>query len=147
MEAVIGTLLFAVAVTLFTWSFIQFRVPTRPAWTKGSFPAMLVALSVVTSLLLSGTFFTRAVIDLEKMPIGPVAIGSIVVIAVAMAFAMRQLLAQWRALNRSARLAGGDLPRTTSGSVFTPANDSGHLDASPRPGTGGGKPKPRRKAA
>jgi magnesium-transporting ATPase (P-type) len=147
MEAVIGTLLFAVAVTLFTWSGVQFRQPVRPQWTKTNFGAMLVAFTVVASLMFAITFMIYVWLNRNELSFGVLEGGMIVALIAITVFSLRRLSRQWQELNQEALLSAESLVGTAGGMAFSPANDSMPEKTSPRPRSGSGKGNSRRKAA
>ncbi|MEX2616625.1 MAG: hypothetical protein WD767_11055 [Alphaproteobacteria bacterium] len=139
MYAVIGTLLFAVAVTLFTWSALQYRQPVPARWTIIPSAAMVLALASTVALLLSASFYGLAYLgaaDTNAMS-APVIAALAAVIGVGV-FAMRRMIVQWRDLGRGRTVfvAG------RSG----PANDANPGGRNPVAGAPS-SPKPRRQEA
>ena len=139
MFAVIGTLLFAVAVTLFTWSALQYRQPVKARWTANPSAAMVLALASTVALLFSVSFFGLALFgaaDANAMP--ALVIAAVAAVIGVSIFAMRRMIAQWRNLDRDRTVfvAGGSIP----------ANDANPGGQTPVPGATSG-PKPRRQKA
>ena len=140
MYTVIGTLLFAVAVTLFTWSAVQYRQPVLAHWTSNTSTSMALALTCVVSLLLSSAFISQAIFAVAPaMPLTvPVVVSAAAVILGIGAFVMRRLILQWRHLIRS---------QAGFAANFSAANDSNPNGRTPVSGSPNGTRPRRRKAA
>ncbi len=149
MYTVIGALLFAVAVTLFTWSAVQFRQPVPANWTRSPYAAMALALTSVASLLLSAAFVSQA-----YLTAAPGEYVSVLVLAVAAAvicagaFATRQMVLQWQNLNQNQGVYAADFSGAMEGAALTAANDDSTAGGrNPVPGAPKGSKPRRRKAA
>tara|TARA_R110001606_G_scaffold250779_1_gene398824 strand:+ start:218 stop:640 length:423 start_codon:yes stop_codon:yes gene_type:complete len=140
MSTVIGTLLFAVAVTLFTWSALQYRQPVLANWTGNTYATMALALTSVVSLILAGAFYSQSYFSPEADGLlsGTIVAVASIAILCAGVFAMRRMILQWRDLIRGRNAFGADL---------TAANDSGPSQRRPIPGAPNGSKPRRRKAA
>ncbi|MDA0664256.1 MAG: hypothetical protein O3B08_15650 [Proteobacteria bacterium] len=148
MNAVIGTLLFAVAVTLFTWSALQYRQPVLAPWTKNTSAAMVLALASTVSLLLAFAFASQAIFNAVPDEFLTVRVLlSIAAIAGIGVYFMSRFIQQWRSLESNPAASAADFAGGANVSDLTAANDRNAGGGNPTQGSPSGSKPRRRKAA
>jgi drug/metabolite transporter (DMT)-like permease len=129
MSAIIGTLLIASGIVMFSWSVLQYRRPNPPSWTRQENYAIGFSMAITAAFSLGFASYVHLIALEAHESFGALEWGAIVVCYVAVAIFLLALRRWWQTIrNETPAMAvvAGNENLSTGGKGPSPAAPKGH---------------------